>query len=268
MNLATKLLLLSPNPYAKIARMFASGDKGLWYDPTDITTLFQDIAGTTPVTASGQFVGMMLDKSGGGKHATAATDAKRPVYTVEGSRKFLLANGSTQCMVTPVLNFPTSARAAVVAGLRRLSSATGIVCELGTSTASANGAFALTVGNTSEAYGTALRGTVSQAYYLPSADPSPKTDVCAVQFDMSAATLAEQIRPFVNGVLTQTGGSGLTTAGNLGTTLPMHLMSRAGTSLFFNGEFHGLVVNARPNGVSDADLRIMQRWVSLNSRAT
>jgi hypothetical protein len=36
-----------------------------WYDPSDRTTLYQDSAGTTPVTAAGQPVGLVLDKSRG-----------------------------------------------------------------------------------------------------------------------------------------------------------------------------------------------------------
>ena len=37
----------------------------LWLDPSDLITLFQDAAGTTPVTAPGQPVGLALDKSKG-----------------------------------------------------------------------------------------------------------------------------------------------------------------------------------------------------------
>ena len=40
--------------------------------------LFQDSAGTTPVTALGQSVGRILDKSGKGNHAIQATSASRP----------------------------------------------------------------------------------------------------------------------------------------------------------------------------------------------
>ena len=47
------------------ATLFAAGEQGGWYDPSDISTMFQDSAGTTPVTATGQTVGLMLDKSKG-----------------------------------------------------------------------------------------------------------------------------------------------------------------------------------------------------------
>jgi hypothetical protein len=45
--------------------LFTGGAKGAWYDPSDYSTLFQDSAGTTPVTAVEQPVGLMLDKSQG-----------------------------------------------------------------------------------------------------------------------------------------------------------------------------------------------------------
>lgn len=45
--------------------LFEGGVQGAWYDPTDFSTLFQDAAGTTPVTAVEQAVGLMLDKSKG-----------------------------------------------------------------------------------------------------------------------------------------------------------------------------------------------------------
>lgn len=46
-------------------KLFASSEPGVWYDPSDLTTLFQDNLGTTPVTAPNQPVGLMLDKSQG-----------------------------------------------------------------------------------------------------------------------------------------------------------------------------------------------------------
>jgi len=46
-------------------KLFADGTVGAWYDPSDISTLFTDTSGTTPVTASGDPVGLMLDKSQG-----------------------------------------------------------------------------------------------------------------------------------------------------------------------------------------------------------
>ena len=61
--------------------LFAASEPGAWYDPSDLSTLFQDSAGTVPVTAVEQPVGRILDKSGRGNHATQATTTKRPVLS-------------------------------------------------------------------------------------------------------------------------------------------------------------------------------------------
>ena len=45
------------------AVMFSTGINGVWYDPSDLSTLYRDAAGTLPVTAVEQPVGLMLDKS-------------------------------------------------------------------------------------------------------------------------------------------------------------------------------------------------------------
>ena len=56
-----------------------------WYDPSDLSTMFQDAAGTTPVTAAGQPVGLILDKSGNGHHASQTTSTARPLFQIDGS---------------------------------------------------------------------------------------------------------------------------------------------------------------------------------------
>lgn len=48
-----------------IRSMFASGEQGFTRTPDDLSTMFQDAAGTTPVTGAGQPVGLVLDKSKG-----------------------------------------------------------------------------------------------------------------------------------------------------------------------------------------------------------
>jgi hypothetical protein len=44
--------------------LFTAGEQGAWYDPSDLTTLFQDASGTTPTTMETR-VRLMLDKSKG-----------------------------------------------------------------------------------------------------------------------------------------------------------------------------------------------------------
>lgn len=49
---------------ALIRAIFKNLEVGFFYDPNDLSTMFQDAAGTVPVTDTGQPVGLVLDKSG------------------------------------------------------------------------------------------------------------------------------------------------------------------------------------------------------------
>jgi len=72
--------------------LFATSEPGVWYDPSDLTTMFQDTAGTIPVTTPGQTVARINDKSGRGNNATQATTASQPTYGIVplGGRRNLL----------------------------------------------------------------------------------------------------------------------------------------------------------------------------------
>lgn len=45
--------------------LFKGGKQGVWYDPSDKSTLFQDVARAIPVTKDGDPVALMRDKSQG-----------------------------------------------------------------------------------------------------------------------------------------------------------------------------------------------------------
>lgn len=59
--------------------LFSSGIQGLWLDPSDLASMFQDAAGITPVTAAGQPVGLIRDKSGRGNHLVQTTSSAKPI---------------------------------------------------------------------------------------------------------------------------------------------------------------------------------------------
>ena len=56
----------------------------LWLDGADLSTLYQDSAGTTPVTATGQSVGFWRDKSVTKNNATQSTVGNQPTITFNG----------------------------------------------------------------------------------------------------------------------------------------------------------------------------------------
>ncbi len=66
--------------------LWRNGEQGVWYDADDLSTMFQDAAGTLPVYAPGQGqidppVGRILDKSGRGNHAYKTTTTSRPTLS-------------------------------------------------------------------------------------------------------------------------------------------------------------------------------------------
>lgn len=80
--------------------LFAAGEQGAWYDPSDLSTLYQDAAGTTPVTAVGQPVGLLKDKSGRGNHASQSTTTARPTLQQDsGGRYYLSFDGVDDSLV-------------------------------------------------------------------------------------------------------------------------------------------------------------------------
>lgn len=98
-----------------VAAAFTPTDLGAslaaWYDANDITTLFQDSAGTTPVTADNDPVGKMNDKSGNARHLLQATAGFRPLYktAVVGSKAALRLDGVDDLMTAAVSGWPEQA---------------------------------------------------------------------------------------------------------------------------------------------------------------
>ncbi|WP_286694085.1 SPRY domain-containing protein [Spongiibacter sp. UBA1325] len=76
------------------ATLFALGESGVWLDPSDLSTMFKDTGGTDPVTADGDAVALMLDKSGNGNHVSQSESSRRPIYRTSGALHWLEFDGS------------------------------------------------------------------------------------------------------------------------------------------------------------------------------
>lgn len=229
-------------PYFVPIDLFNTGEQGAWYDPSDITTLFQDSAGTTPVTAIGQSVGLMLDKSGRGNHASQTTAGNRPVLQQESDGRLYLAfDGATsnRWLQTAAINFTGTNKVTVFAGLQKLSDAAlGLVVELSTNASTVNGGFYLTAprANAAAGYQFASRGTLAVLATTPNNYAAPITNVLTGSADISA----DIARLRVNGVQAASSTADQGT-GNYGNHV-MYIGRRGGTTLPFNGRLYGLIV--------------------------
>ncbi len=129
---------------------------GCWLDPSDMTTMFQDAAGTIPVTAVEQPVGKILDKSGKGNHATQSVTASRP--TLSARKNLLLA---TETLATQSVT-------SIAAQYTLSFTGTGSVTLSGTATGTLTGAgvndrVSLTVTPTAGTLTLTVSGSVTKA---------------------------------------------------------------------------------------------------------
>lgn len=238
------------------AVLFSAGQIGAWFDPSDTTTVFQDTAGTQPVTASGQPVALMLDKSGRGNHATQATPASRPIYREAGGKAYLEFDGIDDWLQTASINFSATNKMTVWAGVRKLSDAAqGVVVEL-TNAATNRFTISAPTGATAN-FGFANGGSTIVFPSTAPSYPSPFSSVLTGIGDISGdvATLR------VNGaqaaqVLTDQGTGNYANAA-------LYIGRRGGTTLPFKGYLYGLIVRG---AASSADqITKTEKW--LNSRA-
>jgi hypothetical protein len=221
------------------ARLFGTTDTGWFYDPSDLSTMFQDAAGTTPA-AIGSPVGLMLDKSGRGNHRSQSVALNRPTLLQDENRlNYLAYNGTSTSLSTPAFAWGTD-KATVVAGVRKLNdAATGVLVELSTSNTNPGMFFMLApFGADGANYQFRSRGTAEGAAGVGPIYSAPITNVLTGIGDISGdlATLR------VNGtqVAQSTADQG---TGNYG-TYPAFFGARAGTSLFFNGrEYSQFAIN-------------------------
>jgi len=224
--------------------LFGAGEQGGWYDPSDISTLFQDTAGTVPVTATGQTVARINDKSGRGNHLTQATAASRPLYQIdEIGLPFLLFDGTDDSFSSSSIASGTN-KVQVFAGLRKLSdAAAGMLAEFSVSANSNAGAFQIRApSTTSGTYFISSSGsTLAGGQITATGFAAPITNVLTLQGDISAPL--NTLR--ANGA--QVGSSALTQGtGNFG-SYPLFVGRRNNTSIPFNGRMYQMIVRFGAN---------------------
>lgn len=103
--------------------LFSTTD-GVWYDPSDMSTMFQDAAGTIPVTSVGQPVGKILDKSGNNYHATQPITASRPTLVQINGLYALSFDGIDDYLNIPYLGLYAAGSTSIIAALDSRTQAT------------------------------------------------------------------------------------------------------------------------------------------------
>ena len=215
------------------------GKLGAWYDPSDLSTMWQDTAATTPVTTAGQLVARIDDKSPNGYHMTQATSSKRPTYQTDGTLHWLDFDGISDGMGSAIMAGTQGDTVDVFAAVRKVTSATtGVFLEYGPDTAANFGSFALfhSAGNGydfgNKGSGPAVFTNVSSGY------TPPVTSQITGRGEVSTSSPLTQLR--INGSIAAS--LTLATGGTFYGDRNLYMGARANSSLYADCLIYGAVV--------------------------
>ena len=183
-------------------------------------------------------------------------------YDTTGFPLYLKANGTNSAMQTNSIDFSGTDKMTVWAGVRKLSDAAiSAVAELSATSTSNAGTFFLSAPRTPTTgdYGFRSNGTALVDVLAPASYSAPITNVLTGVSAISTpvATLR------VNGTQAATSSASQGT-GNYG-NYPLYLFARAGTSLFFNGNFYGLIVRGAQS--TAAQISSAEQWINSKTKA-
>lgn len=229
-------------PVTYPAALFAAGEPGIWLDFGDLTTMFQDAAGTIPAIENNQ-VALIRDKSGRGNHVTQS-GSNRPILRRTGAVWYLEFDGTDDYLQTASLDFTGTNKVTLFAAyMKAVDTGLAVLVEHGPSVTSNAGSFNLTAPNSAAAnYGFNLNGngTVATRVASPFAALSA-TNVLTCVYDLAGAGAAAEMAIRVNGVtpsLTAVGDAG---TGNFG-NYPLYIGCRGAVSNPAKGYMVGLIV--------------------------
>jgi hypothetical protein len=180
------------------------------------------------------------------------------------SCSYLFFDGGSDFMATGNIDFTATDKMTVWAGVRKNSDAVvQHVAELSINSGNNAGSFALLASDYAAgaaAYALNLFGS-QRAHRTASPFAAPISNVITGTLDIAEATREAEIGIRIDGVVpTITGGGNLNAGtGNFG-TYPLYIGSRAGTSVFFNGNLFGLVVRGAAS--TTAQITATEAWLA------
>ena len=219
--------------------LFGLGSQGFWYDPSDLSTLFQDIAGTIPVTAVGQPVALMRDKSGHNNHVSISVPASRPILRQNATTGayYLETDGADDYMVSAPIDLTGTDSVALFCGIRKLTDvAASMLLEFSSNATTTPGAFYVSAPESP-----ALASVSFKSMGSLSTNPSNARAPAPVSLVVTAlgkiSTDTQTVR--LNGAIAATAANDQGT-GNY-SSQPLYLFRREGTTLPWAGYFYGLI---------------------------
>ena len=242
----------------QIQKLFANGEQGFAYDPNDLTTLYQDAAGTIPVTAAGQPVGLIKDKSGRNNRAFQTVSASRPILQRNATTGayYLAFDGVDDFLQTNAIDFTATDKVSLFAGVRKLGTTSGMIIELGNDTT--NNKFFLVNEYRFLARGDVMYASKQRAERLVNVAPADAIVSAMGNIQTSLNTIR------VNGE------TGINSTAPLGSGVfinaPIYIGRRGGASLPFNGHLYSLIGIGRLT--ADSETIALEKAIAKNVGVT
>ena len=227
------------------------------YDPSDLSTLYQNAAGTIPVTAANQPVGRMLDKSSLGYHMAQSVAAGRPTYQTDGTKHWLSFDGVDDSVYFASFNLSNVSYPSLFLGVRKTGTVLGTAVYVGRNS-STSGVISINApDSTATSYsGKALNASGIGAT-LTADDPAyepPHRAVISGIFGASSTYLR------VNGIVEDT-NVGMSGSPFTSTYLTIGARNSGGTLVDYSAmEFYGLVIMARE--ATPAEVTQIENWLN------
>jgi len=244
------------NPDAAILALFAAGEKGVWLDRSDLSTMFQDLTNTTPAVVDSP-VGHCRDKSGNGAHWTAFNSASRPILRLTSGVYWLQWDGVDDRGTTVAIDFSAVDEMTAFVGARKLGETSQYIYMLGPDI-SASAGIAMSITN----FGTPSIWVVSRGTATTSAGASsagyaaPFTFVATHRTNISADT--NLLR--VNGVDVATSAADQGAGNYLNAALTIGSYAGAGGGAYYSGRDNQVILRGKTSTL--AEYTAVEAWIS------
>jgi len=224
---------------SSIASLFSSSEKGFAYDFSDMSTMFQDTAGTIPVTAVDQLVARVNDLSSNGNHLIQSTSESRPILKQDAKGYYLQFDGTNDFMQTSgTVNLSGLSLFTAFASLSKDRAAPEIIFETSENYNENLGAMILYFDTNKITVSTRGVGTSPSGY--ASVDVATTTGgVFTNQANLAA--VSNKITTFRKDGVSQTMTGRLDNTSQTLTNQTLYVGARAGTSLYLQTKFRALV---------------------------
>lgn len=239
--------------------LFAAGEQGAWYDLSDTSTVWGDIARTSPA-AAGDTVAVVDDKSGRGNNMVQATVSKQPIYQIDGTgRPYLEFDGTDDSMQTTAFAAGSNAAQSVM-GINKLRSATGVgvtLFEFSTNSNTDNGSLLFNHDDFSALNTIQARSRGTSGSLLTTFVGAVPTGLRVIGLQSNIATPRIELFSAISSLASSATTQG---TGNYG-TWQLNLSSRNGTANFAQWRLYGGILRFGTN-LSPASWALANRWMA------